>query len=75
MLNGHNTFRKYIFAEETSVRVGLVPLYGWRPRATYPETIPHDCISGLKVHVWGVISWTVPSEFAVKIIFFIDSTC
>ena len=65
VLNEHNTFKKYLFGDETSIRVGLVNLYGWRPKDTYPETISHEKWA-TKVNIWGAISWVGPTEFAVN---------
>ena len=65
-LTHQNTdFTKYIFLDETTVRLWECPLYHWRKTARYPNTIPSTDKYRKKLNVWAEISCQRSTPFAV----------
>ena len=48
------------------MRVSDIPLYHWRLKNKYPDTIENHGNYRLKVNVWGAISYKGASEFVVS---------
>ncbi len=59
-------FSKYVFVDETSVRLWDLPLYHWRLQSSYPEAIPMTEKYRNKLNVWGGFSYKGLTRFAVR---------
>ena len=62
-------FSKYVFVDETMVRIGDAPLYHYRLPCEYPDSLPCSSKFRQKVNVWGGISYKGATEFAVNYLF------
>ena len=60
---------RYIFLDETRVRLFDLPIYHWRERSRYPNSIPSTDKYRKKLNVWAGISFKGPTPFAVTIFF------
>ena len=69
LTNQETDFSKYIFLDETTVRLWDVPLYHWRQRSRYPNSIPSTDKFRRKLNVWAGISFQGSTPFAVIISF------
>lgn len=64
--NRNQDFSKYIFTDETMIRLLDTPLYHSRLPSSYPEAIPSSTKYRAKVNVCGGISFKGPTNFKVK---------
>jgi hypothetical protein len=63
----HADFSKYIFADETTLRLCDVPIYQWRKASSYPDAYPCSEKYAAKLNVWSGISFRGATQFAVHI--------
>jgi len=65
-LKHRNTdFSKFIFVDETTIRLWDLPLYHWRLRGSRPDDIPCTSKFRDKVNICGGISFKGTTEFKV----------
>ena len=60
-------FSKYIFVDETMIKLWDLPLYHCRLRARYPRGVPCTIKYRSKVNICGGISFKGPTPFLVYI--------
>jgi hypothetical protein len=65
-----NDLRKYLFVDETTIRLWDPPLYHWRLLKAYPESIPTTDKYRKKENIWGGISFFGSTKFAVSLLLF-----
>ena len=58
----NSDFSRYVFADETMIRLWDLPLYHWRLVTSHPEAIPSTAKGRKKVNIWGAISFKGPSK-------------
>ena len=55
--NEYNNFEFYIFADESKIEIGSVPLYHYRKPSSYTQTLPSETANfPEKINIWGAIS-------------------
>lgn len=69
--NKNTDFSRYIFVDETTIRVFDRPLYHVRYPTKYPKSLPCSSKFEAKLNIWGGISVQGATEFAVNKTFFL----
>ena len=64
--NVKTDFSKYLFTDETTVRVLEVPIYHVRLPSSRPTAMPKSQKIRLKLNIWGGISFKGATPFVVR---------
>lgn len=62
----NQVFSRYIFVDETTVRLDESPLYHHRKPSKHPRSLPKTTKFRRKINIWGGISFKGPTLFAVN---------